>query len=159
MLSCVFRWHGEGGDLAVGRALADHLGEVARVEFAAVGAAEDPSARGEAGVGELDESVVVFFNAEDFAFVIAGEGGGIEDDAVEGAALAGEAFEPVEGVSFAEVVVVGVEIVGTEVFFGPVEIDLGEVEGGGGGSSIFAPEGGADGEGAGVGKGVEDGFS
>ena len=76
--------------MAVGRALADHLGEVAGVEFTAVGAAEDPAAGGEAGVGEFDQSMVVFFDAEDLAFVVAGEGGGIEDDSIEGAALAGK---------------------------------------------------------------------
>ena len=59
-----------------------------------------------------------------------------------------------EGIAFAEVVVGGVEVVCLEVVTCPVEVDLGEVEGGGGSSS----EGGADGEGTGVGKGVEDGF-
>ena len=149
--------------MAVRGALADHLGEVAGVEFSAVGAAENPSAWGEAGVGEADEAVVVFFDAEDLALVVAGKGGGVEDDAVKRPALSGEAFEPVKGVSFAEIVVGGVELVGAEVVFGPVEIDLGEVEGGGGGSSIFTSiatsEGGADGKSAGVGEGVEHCFS
>ena len=145
--------------MAVGGALANHLGEVAGVEFSAVGAAENPSAWGEAGVGEADEAVVVFFDAEDLAFVVAGKGGGVEDDAVKRPALSGEAFEPVEGISFAEIMVGGIEIVGAEVVFRPVEIDLGEVEGGGSSSTIFTSEGGADGKSAGVGEGVEDCFS
>ena len=75
--------------MAVGCALANHLGEVAGVEFPAVGAAENPSAWGEVGMGEADEAVVVFFDAEDLAFVVAGKGAGVEDDAVKGAALSG----------------------------------------------------------------------
>ncbi len=105
-------------------------------------------------MGELDEPVVVFFDPEDFAFVVAGKGRGVEDDAVEAAALAGKAFEPVEGVTFTEIVVGGVELVEAEIVPGPVEVNLGEIQGGGGGSA----ERGADGEGSGVGEGVEHGF-
>ena len=122
------------------------------VHLAAVGGAEDPAAGGEAGEGEGEKVAVVFFDAEYVALFVAREGGGIENDAVEFAALFGEAFEPVEGVAFAEVMVGGVELVEAEVVFGPLEVRLGEVEGGGGRSA----EGGADGEGSGVGEGVED---
>lgn len=151
----VFGGHGAWRDLAVGRSLAEHFGEIAGMEFAAVRAAEDPAAGGEAGVGEFDEPVVVFFHTENFAFVVAGKGGRVEDDAVESAALSGESFEPVEGITFAEVMVGWVEFVCAEVVFCPIEVNLGKVECGGGGSA----ECGTDGECAGVGKGVEHGFS
>jgi len=155
MRPCVFLGHGEVGEFALGCPFTAHAGESLRGEFAAVRAAENPAAWCEAGVGEGNEAVVVFFDSEDLAFVVAGEGGRIEDDAIECATLTGEAFEPVEGIAFAEVVVVGVEIVGLKVLTCPVEVNLGEVKGGGGGSR----KGGANGEGSCVGEGVEDGFS
>ena len=125
------------------------------VHLAAVGGAEEPAAGGEAGEGEGEEVAVVFFDAEYVALFVAGEGGGIENNAVELAALFGEAFEPMEGVAFAEVMFGGVLFVEAEVVLGPLEVGLAEVEGGGGGSG----EGGADGEGSGVGEGVEDGVA
>ena len=125
------------------------------VHFTTVGGAENPAAGGEAGESETEEVAVVLFDAEYIALFVAGEGGGIENDTVEFAALFGEAFEPVEGVAFAEIMVGGVEVVEAEVVFGPLEVRLAEVEGGGGRSA----EGGADGEGSGVGKSVEDGVA
>jgi hypothetical protein len=65
--------------------------------------------RGETGGGEFEEVAVVVLRAEDLALVVAGKGGGIEDDAGEGAALLREAAEPVEGVAFAEVMRTGIE--------------------------------------------------
>ncbi len=130
-------------------------GEVAGGHAPEVGASEDGAAGGEAGEGELEEAAVVAFDAEDLAFVVAGEGGRVEDDGIELAALFCEAAKPVEGVAFAKVVFFGVHVIGPEIFAGPVEIDLGEVEGGGGG----AGGGSGDGEEAGVGKGVENGLA
>lgn len=68
--------------------------------------------------------MVVGFYAEDIAFVVAGECGWVEDDAVEGAALLSEAAEPVEGVAFAEVVWGGVDVVCSEIIFCPIEVGL-----------------------------------
>ena len=130
-------------------------GEVAGGHAPEVGASEDGAAGGEAGEGELEEAAVVAFDAEDLAFVVAGEGGRVEDDGIELAALFCEAAKPVEGVAFAKVVFFGVHVIGPEIFAGPVEIDLGEVESGGGGSGGS----GGDGEEAGVGKSVEDGLA
>lgn len=141
--------------MAVRGALLDHFCKVTGVEFAAVGAAENPAARGEAGVSELDEPVVVFLHAEHFTFVVAGKGGGVEDDTVEGAVLSGKTFEPVEGVTFAKVMVSGVELIYAEVVFCPVEVNLGEVERGRGGPSVC----GTDGKCTGVSKGIEHGLS
>lgn len=155
MLARIFCGHVERGDGGAWCSMPDHAGEIARVKFATVGAAEDPAAAGEAGVCESDEVCVIFFDTKDLAFIVAGEGGGVEDDAVKRPALSGETFQPVEGIAFAEKVVGGVEVVDLKICFCPVEVDLGEVEGGGGG----APEAGADGKGTGVGEGVEDGFS
>ena len=117
-----------------------------------VGAGEDGSSGGKAGEGQFEEAAVVVFDAEDLAFVVAGEGGRVEDDGIELPALFREATEPVEGVALAKVVRLGGHVVGPEVLAGPIEIDLGEVESGGGGSG----GGGGDGEEASVGKGVED---
>ena len=55
-------------------------------ESAAIGGAEEPPVGSETSGGKFDELAVVFFGAEDLAFVVAREGGWIEDDAVEGAA-------------------------------------------------------------------------
>ena len=57
--------------MLAGSALADHADEVTGIEFAAVGTAENPAVGSEAGVGEGDETMVVFFDAEDLAFVVA----------------------------------------------------------------------------------------
>ena len=103
----------------------------------------------------MEESSVVLFDAEDLAFIVAGKSGRIEDDDVELTSLFGEAAEPVKGIAFAEVVIFGRDVVKAEIFAGPIEIDLGEVEGGGDGSGGS----GSDGEEAGVGEGVEDGLS
>ena len=117
-----------------------------------VGAGEDGSSGGKAGEGKFEEAAVVVLDAEDLAFVVAGEGGRVEDDGIEFPALLREAAKPVESVAFAKVVFFGVHVVGPEIFAGPVEIDLGEVEGGGGGAGGR----GSDGEEASVGKGVEN---
>lgn len=94
----------------------------------------------------------VVFDTEDLAVFIAGEGGRVEDDGIEAAALFCEAAEPVEGVAFAEVLGGGVDVVEFEVAACPVEVGLREVEGGG----FRAGGGGGDGEGTGVGEGVEE---
>ena len=94
------------------------------IQLAAVGGGEDPAAGCEAFQGEGEEFAVVFFDAKDFAVFVAGEGGRVEDDAVEGAALFGEAFQPMEGVAFAEVMVFWAELVEAEVVLGPVEVGL-----------------------------------
>ena len=125
------------------------------IEFATVGGGEYPATGGETGKGEGEEVSIVLLDAENFAVFVAGEGGGVENDAVEGAFLFGEAFEPMEGVAFAKVMVLWRKVVEMEVFFRPLKVRLREVKGCGGGSS----EGGADGEGSGVGEGVEDGVA
>ena len=128
---------GHVGGLEFGGSGADGAelgGELAGGHAPEVGAGEDGASGGKAGEGEFEETTVVALDAEDLAFVVPGEGGRIEDDGVELAALLCEAAEPVESVAFAEVVLLGVHVVGPEVLAGPVEIDLGEVEGGGGGS-------------------------
>lgn len=149
---------GHVAGLEFGSAWADgaELGrELAGGHAPEVGAGEDGAAGGEAGEGELEEAAVVVLDAEDLAFVVAGEGGRVEDDGVELPALFREAAKPVEGVAFAKVVLLGIHVIGPEVLAGPVEIDLGEVEGRGGGSGGS----GGDGEEAGVGKGVEYGLA
>ena len=119
---------GHGGGFEGGAAwleASDLAAEGFFVHFATVGRAEDPTAWSETVHGEGKEVAVVLFDAEDFTVFVAGEGGGVEDDAVELAPLLGEAFEPVEGVAFAEVMVGGIELVEPEVVFGPIEIGLG----------------------------------
>ena len=71
--------------------------------------------------------MVVFFDAEDLAFIVAGKRWWVEDDTIEFAALTGEAFQPVEGVTFTEIVVSGVEIVSGKIVFSPIEINLGKI--------------------------------
>ena len=148
--------HGEGVEVGVaGEGGADGLEEGAGGDAPMVGGTEEPGAGVEAGGGECDEGAVVGFGAEDPALVVAGEAGGVEDDAVEAPLLFGEALEPVEGVALDEVVLFGIDLVEAHVVAGPVEAGLGEIEGGGGG----AGRGGGDGEGPGVGEGVEDGVT
>lgn len=131
-----FRRHGEGCELFVSGAYgAEVREEVLDAEFSAVCASEDPALGFEACEGVLEKLSVIAFDGEDVSFLVAGEGGRIEDDAVEAAALFGEALEPVEGVALAEVVVIGIEVVEDEIFAGPIEVWLGEVESGGGGAA------------------------
>lgn len=78
--------------------------ELERGHAPEIRAAEHPAAGCEDLGSECREFPEVLFHAEDLAFFVAGEGGWVEDDAVEGAALFGEAPEPVEGIAFAEVV-------------------------------------------------------
>ena len=137
---------GDGGELFF---------EVVEGHFFAVGGGEDGAVFLEAIEGEGEEVVVVFFDAEDFAFLIAGKGGRVEDDGVKFATLFCEAIQPVEGVAFAKIMVGGVEVVEGEVFACPIEVRLGKVEGGSGGSG----GGGADGESSSVGEGVEEGLA
>ena len=71
--------------------------------------------------GELS---VIFLNPEYLAPVVARECRGIENDVVKAAVLLSKATEPVEGVSFAKVVICGVDAVEEKVLAGPVEVNL-----------------------------------
>jgi hypothetical protein len=156
VLTNEIRRHGvsfEAGRLRKG--VADGALEFVIRESATIGGAEEPPVGSETSGGKFDELAVVFFGAEDLAFVVAGEGGRIEDDAVEGAALAGEASEPVKGVALAEVMAIRIDLIEAHIVASPIEIGLREIEGGGDCSA----QGGADGKGPGVGKGIEDGVS
>ena len=94
--------HGGGCELGTGGTGGHEFTEICRGNFTAVGGAEHPATGGKAGHGFGYEFAVVFFNAPNLAFFIAREGGGIQHDGIERAALAGEAVEPVKGVSLAE---------------------------------------------------------
>ena len=56
--------------------------------------------------------------------VVARESGWIENDEVKKAVLFSEAAEPVEGVSFAKVVICGIDVVEEKVLASPVEVYL-----------------------------------
>ena len=110
--------------VAVGEAVLQLFLKVCFGETTTIGGGKDPAVLGEAVAGELHETVVVALHGEGFAFVIARESGGIEDDAIKGAPLASEAFEPVEGVAFAKIVLCWLEVVVEKILPSPVEIRL-----------------------------------
>lgn len=89
-----------------------------------VGGAEEPTTGVETGSGEFGEVAVVGFGTEDFSLVVAGEAWRVEDDSVEAASLFREATEPVEGVAFDEVMLLGIDGVESHVVAGPVEVRL-----------------------------------
>jgi len=102
---------GDGGLLAGG---ADAFGEVAvelsEAHFAAVRGTEYPSVWLDEAGGFFDEGGEVALDAPGGAFFAASfaeadarEGGGIEDDAVEGATFAREGIEPFHGVAADEI--------------------------------------------------------
>ena len=111
------------------------LHEISGGHASKVCAGENFALRSEAGGGEIEKKSVVFFDSKDLAFVVAGEGGGIEDDIVEGPPLFGEAAEPVEGISPTKVMILRRHSVEAEVFPSPVEVNLREVKGRGDGAS------------------------
>lgn len=75
-------------------------------------------------MSQTSESAVIVFDAEDDAFFIAGKGRWVEDDAVKFTALFFEAPQPVKGIAFAKVMLLRVELVVSEIAFGPIEIRL-----------------------------------
>ena len=106
--------------------------ELVRAHSAEICARQNGPAGLEAVECHLEKPSVVFLNSKDLSFVVAGEGRGIENDVVKSTALLGESFEPMEGVALAEIVLPNVELVEAKVLLRPVEIDLREIEGGGG---------------------------
>ena len=124
-------------------------------EAAAIGGAEEPAVRHETSGGQLDEISVILLGPEDMALVVAGEGGGIEDDPIEGAALFRKTTEPVKGVPLAKVLGLGIEVVEAEILASPVEVGLRKIEGGG----ESPGQGRAHREGARVGEGIENGVT
>ena len=90
-------------------------------------------------------------NAEDLPLIIAGERRRIEHDGVKHPALLGKSPKPVERVPFAKIMGRAIKQIMGKIAFSPVEIGLGQVEGGGLGTGA----GGGDGKCAGVGKRVE----
>ena len=122
---------------------------------AVICACEDFAAGFYAGGREVEEAGIVFFNPEDLAFVIAGEGRRVEDDDVKLTTLFGKAAEPMEGIAFAKIVVLWSHAIEAEVFASPVEVDLGKVQSG----RYRSRGGGCDGEKSGVCKSIKNGVA
>ncbi len=102
--------------------------------------------------GEVEEGAEILVCLEGAVFVTAREGGRVEDDGVEGFAAADQFGEEEEDVLGEEAVGVRGDVVDLEVCLGAVEGFSREVDREG----FCAAEGGDDGEGAGVGKGIEE---
>lgn len=138
-----------------GKGFGHHPGEGMVGEAATISGAEDPAPGSEAGCSERHEFPVVFLSTEDLSPVVPRKGRRIQDDSCKASVLPGKTAQPVKGVTLAEVLGLGLNPVEGHIFPCPVEIRLGEIQGSGGGPT----QGGADGEGARVGKGIEDGVT
>ena len=126
--------------------------ELVRAHSPEICARQNGPAGLEAVDGHLEKPSVVFLNSKDLSVVVAGEGRRIENDVVKSSTLSGESSEPVEGVALAEIVPLDVELVEAKVLLRPVEIDLREIESGGGCSGSR----GGNREKPSIRKGVED---
>ena len=102
--------------------------EVFARHFAVVCGSEYPPAWIYTLCSEVGETVIVLFDSEDFPFVASRESGRVENEPVELASLFHESAKPMEGVTFAKVVLHGVHSIVTEIGFRPVQIGLREIE-------------------------------
>ena len=126
--------------------------ELVRAYSAEICARQNGPAGLEAVECHLEKPSVVFLNSKNLSFVVAGEGWRIENNVVKSTSLPGESFEPMEGVALAEIVLLDLDLVEAKVLLRPVEIDLREIEGGGGCSGIRS----GNREKPGIREGVED---
>ena len=129
----------------------DGFEEIFRGEFGCVCGGEQDSVGAKEREDGGDKSAVVLFGLENTGLRMR-KGGRVEENQVEEAGFFCEARSPIEEIAEDEIVRGGIEVVKGEVALAPIEIFFGEVETGGAG----AGERGTDGEGAGVGEGVQD---
>jgi len=125
--------------------------EFAAGEAGAVRGEENPRARGGDFDGVGEQGFQIVFDLEAAAFVAAGKGRRIQDDAVELFATSGEAGKDFEHIVGKETVRLEVDGVEREIGAAAVEGFFREVDAHGLGTG----ERGGDGKGAGVGEGVE----